>query len=137
MCVAMHVLLFLGTFVMLCDFHRMQAWNRFLVKTENGIPKDVAIKIKQSHLIPMSRSISPDDFEKRKKALQESPEWKTYPKLKEYIQNYWLKDDVYKVGMAVLVLPSRIYYLYGLSTTYIHTTTCSTVIVSGYTFSQQ
>ena len=74
MCVALHVLLFLGTFVMLCDFHRMQAWNRFLVKTENGIPKDVAIKIKQSHLIPMSRSISPDDFEKKRKALQESPE---------------------------------------------------------------
>lgn len=86
---------------MLCDFHRMQAWNRFLVKIENGIPKDVAITLKQSYLIPLSHSITPLEFDERKAALLASEEWRTYPKLQEYMLNNWLKDDTHKVRLIL------------------------------------
>ena len=93
---------FVGTFAMLCDFHRMQAWNRFLVKIENGIPKDVAKSIKRDHLIPLSRSTTPEEFEKKKAALLASVEWKAYPKLQEYMLNNWLKDDTHKVHTILI-----------------------------------
>ena len=47
----------------------MLAWKRFLVKIENGIPKDVAKSIKRDRLIPLTRSITLKEFGKKLAAL--------------------------------------------------------------------
>ena len=73
-----------------------------MVKIENGIPKDVAKSIKRDHLIPLSRSTTPEEFEKKKAALLASVEWKAYPKLQEYMLNNWLKDDTHKVHTILI-----------------------------------
>lgn len=36
-----------GSAALICDFHRLQAWNRWLVKGTNNIDKDAQLKIKK------------------------------------------------------------------------------------------
>ena len=62
--------------VLLCDFHRLQAWNRFLKKGENDIPPNVALQLKKTYLKPLLESRTEKQYQERRKNLMESDEWK-------------------------------------------------------------
>ena len=75
----------------------MQAWNRFLVKLENGIPKATAATLKKDYLIPLAESMTEADYKKNRSRLLESPEWKAHPKLQAYMNQIWLQEEMCQV----------------------------------------
>ncbi|XP_065665724.1 uncharacterized protein LOC136087145 [Hydra vulgaris] len=80
----------LGTYlqVHICDFHREQAWERWLSKSVNGccLVKD---RVKEKlHAIAYAKT--KEICQKEVHELEESHEWKSYPKLSEYLKNTWL-----------------------------------------------
>ena len=83
--------------VLLCDFHRLQAWNRFLVKTESGISKDDAVKLKTDYLPPLADSRTQAEFEANKQKLLQCDIWKGNVKLQQYFNQNWLSAATCKV----------------------------------------
>ena len=84
--------------VFICDFHREQAWERWLSKSINGcstIKNDVKImprRIAHAKTIPNCKEAV--------KALKDSYEYKNYPKLIDYLKNTWF--CIKKVSTNVL-----------------------------------
>ncbi|XP_065665969.1 uncharacterized protein LOC136087358 isoform X2 [Hydra vulgaris] len=79
---------FPGCKVSICDFHREQAWERWLSKTTNGcsnVKDDVKVKLRE---IANAKTI--DDCKKAIQNLEESLEWRNNPKLVEYLKSTWL-----------------------------------------------
>ena len=87
--------------VLLCDFHRLQAWNRFLKKGENDIPPNVALQLKKTYLKPLLESRTEKQYQERRKNLMESDEWKKYPKFAQYMRQTWLPEETCRVGLSV------------------------------------
>ena len=88
--------------VFICDFHREQAWERWLSKTSNGcreVKDDVLAKLRR-----IARSMSVNCSEKAIEALKLSVYWKDmkYAGLVEYIERYWL--SIKKVNFLCLHL---------------------------------
>ncbi|XP_064485445.1 uncharacterized protein LOC135397822 [Ornithodoros turicata] len=72
--------------VMLCDFHREQAWDRWLRRKENGvINREGAL----SHLRKLAHATTREEFEKAYKDLSSSCYW-TNHKFRRYIETEWL-----------------------------------------------
>eukprot|EP00794_Sanderia_malayensis_P003968 gene3968-4519_t len=76
--------------VFICDFHREQAWERWLSKSANGcrdVKNDVLEKLRQ-----VARSRSVNSSESAIARLKSSIYWKDekYIGLVEYIERYWL-----------------------------------------------
>ncbi|XP_067934867.1 uncharacterized protein [Watersipora subatra] len=80
--------------VLLCWFHREQAWNRFLVKKENGVSKDDAFKLKIFYLRPLAASPDVDTYLQRKQKLISSDIWQTHTKVSSYFSDVWLTEDI-------------------------------------------
>ena len=81
--------LFLDCHVFICDFHREQAWERWLVKKTNGCSGrkgDILPKLRM-----IARSNTEDEMELAIEAFCESDFWCDieYPKLKDYLTKYW------------------------------------------------
>ncbi|XP_065653455.1 uncharacterized protein LOC136080567 [Hydra vulgaris] len=79
---------FPGCQVHICDFHREQAWERWLSKSVNGccLVKD---RVKEKlHAIAYAKT--KEICQKEVHELEESHEWKSNPKLSEYLKNTWL-----------------------------------------------
>eukprot|EP00794_Sanderia_malayensis_P002202 gene2202-2507_t len=81
---------FPGCFTLLCDFHREQAWDRWLRKTANGcsqIRTDVLEMLRR-----IARSQTDEGCTLAEKDLKASPIWKKreYGKLVQYVETYWL-----------------------------------------------
>nr|XP_047145432.1 uncharacterized protein LOC124818498 [Hydra vulgaris] len=74
--------------VFICDFHREQAWERWLSKSSNGcliVKEDVKVMLRR---IAHSKTI--EICKEAEKALKDSSEYNNHPKLKEYLKNTWL-----------------------------------------------
>jgi maltodextrin utilization protein YvdJ len=102
----MHSILFalynvLDTTSLICDFHRLQAWNRWLVKATNGVSKQDA-QILKRQLKRLADSCSQQDFEINFANLKESDEWKRHRNFQNYMNQTWFTDDIVKVWFAFL-----------------------------------
>ncbi|CAC5422337.1 unnamed protein product [Mytilus coruscus] len=80
----------IGTLVYLCDFHRVQAWNRWL--------KASCHKISQSQKDPLMQlmkaiadSDSKDQLDENINELKDNPEWKTNDYLEQWFETKYLK----------------------------------------------
>ena len=74
--------------VYLCDFHREQAWTRWVNKKEHG-----AFHIKEEVLARLRRIANAEtveDYEKAVNSLKESTVWKLYSSVQSWFSNYWL-----------------------------------------------
>eukprot|EP00057_Strongylocentrotus_purpuratus_P018727 XP_011673201.1 PREDICTED: uncharacterized protein LOC105442612 [Strongylocentrotus purpuratus] len=71
----------------LCDFHREQAWLRWLSKTENGVTS-----CKQKVLGMMRRcahATQPAEYQAALGAFESSPEWRSSSKLRNWFSKQW------------------------------------------------
>lgn len=71
----------------LCDFHREQAWLRWLSKTENGVTS-----CKQKVLGMMRRcahATQPAEYQAALGAFESSPEWTSSSKLRNWFSKQW------------------------------------------------
>ena len=86
-----------GCIVIICDFHREQAWDRWLNKLCHGC------SLEKHNILPLLRSIARSlNVEAMNKAIDEfhaTEYWtsETYHLLQEYLSNYWF--PVKEVGM--------------------------------------
>ncbi|XP_047127557.2 uncharacterized protein LOC124808480 [Hydra vulgaris] len=79
---------FSGCSVLICDFHREQAWERWLSKTNNGcctVKDAVKLQLRQ-----IANAKIEEICKDAVNAFKETEEWKNHPKLREYLNNTWL-----------------------------------------------
>nr|XP_047131654.1 uncharacterized protein LOC124810593 isoform X2 [Hydra vulgaris]XP_047142244.1 uncharacterized protein LOC124816635 [Hydra vulgaris] len=79
---------FPGCKVFICDFHREQAWERWLSKTTNGcsmIKDDIKVRLRD-----IAHAKTVEGCQKAVENLEESLEWQNNPKLVEYLKSTWL-----------------------------------------------
>ena len=71
----------------ICDFHREQAWNRWVVSNENGLAKDEQNTLKRL-LRGVANALTQTDFNSAVEALQSST---VYQKgnVQKYIKSTW------------------------------------------------
>lgn len=86
----------------LCDFHREQAWHRWLSKKENEVQDvdDVNKMLRQ-----VAASTNEDDLTKAIEILKESQQWKENEKLQAYLSSKWLSVKEMWVNKYRLDLP--------------------------------
>ncbi len=80
----------LGTTTYICDFHREQAWERWLKKGDNGLKdkKDDVLKL----LRTVAKSNTEDEYHKSLSVLQQSKVWLTHNKFQKWFKNTWLAE---------------------------------------------
>lgn len=91
------ILKILEAAVLVCDFHRLQAWNRWLVKLTNGVSKSDAEEL-QKLLKKVAQSNTEEVYNITKKALEDSVEWKKYDNFVRYMEQTWFVDGMEKVS---------------------------------------
>jgi len=81
---------FIGCFVVLCDFHREQAWQRWLSATKNGMRKMIAPAL--CHMRRIASSDTVKECDENIKSLYGSPVWnvESSKKFKIYFESTWL-----------------------------------------------
>ena len=72
----------------ICDFHREQAWKKWLAKSSNGL-MDQKQKI-LAKLRAIARARTEKEYLVRVRDLQSSEEWRTNNSLSNYITKTWL-----------------------------------------------
>ena len=92
---------FVGCIVWLCDFHREQAWHRWLISSNNGM-KDHKVAA-TNFLRNIADSESENEFEENVKILKASDIWKmkSAEPFRNWIQKTWL--PVHKVSSLFLI----------------------------------
>lgn len=70
-------------------------------KGDNGIPPDVALRLKREFLTPLANSANEKEFRERKQALLESDECKSHPKFTQYMLQTWLPEETCQVNFHV------------------------------------
>ena len=75
--------------VLLCDFHREQAWERWTSKKDNGVSQNKETLLKLMRQIARART--EESFESSLQILRETPYWKANTNLKRWFENTWLK----------------------------------------------
>ena len=80
--------IFLECKVFICDFHREQAWDRWLKKKSNGCSNE-RLKI-LSLLRSIARSETIECCNSAVNELKSSSYWADYSNLRDYITRYWL-----------------------------------------------
>ena len=78
----------IGCKIFKCDFHRKQAWDRWLKKIANGYSEN-SLKI-LALLRSIARADTVNDCEKAINSLKESTYWLEIANLREYISKHWL-----------------------------------------------
>ena len=75
---------------LLCDFHREQAWDRWLRDWDNGVAdiKDILKPMMRA----IARSLDPETLTNTVKKLHDSEWWSTRPKFAKYFTQYWLNE---------------------------------------------
>ena len=82
-------LVFLGTKAILCDFHREQAWERWLAKKANGCSQRKGDILPFLRRIARSRTI--DEMNDAISNLEKSEFFdENFKTFREYIEKYWL-----------------------------------------------
>ena len=83
---------FPGIHIYICEFHREQAWTRWVRKGENGLKA-----IEQQQLLSCLRNIAQSknecDLKRCKDQLEASDFWKNKANLREYVTTQWLKCE--------------------------------------------
>ena len=82
---------FVGCEVLICDFHREQAWGRWLKATKNGCSGrkgDILPRLRR-----IARSQTVEEMNEAIISLRNSEFWEKdqFSNLREYIENYWLE----------------------------------------------
>ena len=74
--------------IYLCEFHRKQAWKRWLRKKEHGIYKS-----DQEELYDMLEQLAlcetEEEYNKALDAMFDSDLWQRYPNVQEYFNIHW------------------------------------------------
>ncbi|XP_031551338.1 uncharacterized protein LOC116288650 [Actinia tenebrosa] len=76
--------------VYICDFHREQAWERWLSKGTNGLTEKKDLLL--AKLRAIARSRTEQECNVAVDNLKSTPEWKTSKNLKNWIENTWLRQ---------------------------------------------
>ena len=82
--------------VLICDFHREQAWGRWLSRKTNGMAH-----LKEKALAAMrkiARARTETEFLKEVESLKQDEDLWSNSMYKKYMENTWLKE--HKVGFA-------------------------------------
>ena len=83
---------FPGIHVYICEFHREQAWTRWVRKGENGLKAT-----EQPQLLYFLRNIASSqtsvDLARHKQQLEKSVLWQQKANLREYVTSQWLKCE--------------------------------------------
>lgn len=88
-----------GCQVFLCDFHREQAWERWVTKKENGVynyKDEVLCRLRR-----VARAKTQDQYHTAVEQLKSSDIWKDNPKLIQWFENKWLKANKVILSIAV------------------------------------
>ncbi|CAN7937965.1 unnamed protein product [Ixodes hexagonus] len=86
----------------LCDFHREQAWQRWLSKKENEVGDVSTVK---KMLRQVACSTNEDELRIALESLEQSPQWQENEKLQAYVTQKWLSVKEMWVKMYRLDLP--------------------------------
>ena len=84
------VLKFSDCHMLLCDFHREQAWERWTSKKSNGVVdnrENILASMRQ-----LARARSEDLYENALTKLKDTSEWKTNIKFRRWLENTWLQQ---------------------------------------------
>ena len=85
-------LLISDSFVFICDFHREQAWERWLSKKSNGCSgskQEILAKLRR-----IAHAMTEEECDLAIRSMEQSHLWREpcFAKLVEYIERYWLKE---------------------------------------------
>lgn len=86
--VLLAIFCFVDSQIYICDFHREQAWERWLAKSSNGLTDR-----KQSVLAKLravARARTEEEYLEKLDDLKNSEEWKTNSNLSNYMTKTWL-----------------------------------------------
>ena len=75
----------LGSFVFLCDFHREQAWERWVSKADNEVAhcrEELLSKLRN-----IAQAETEDEYQERVNVLKKSAVWKENKKLQKWFDN--------------------------------------------------
>ena len=94
-----------GTTTYICDFHREQAWERWLKKGDNDLNHKKKDILKMLRAI--ARSDTVDAFKSNLLLLERSDVWLSHQKRRKWFQGTWLEEAkarffLYKNGVAQL-----------------------------------
>ncbi|XP_067929247.1 uncharacterized protein [Watersipora subatra] len=81
--------------ILVCDFHRLQAWNRWLVKGTNNINKDVQKNLKKL-LGEVAKSQTEEIYLQNMTELQGSKEWMDHKNVQAYFNQTWFSNGMHK-----------------------------------------
>nr|XP_022321445.1 uncharacterized protein LOC111123426 [Crassostrea virginica] len=79
--------------ILICDFHRKQAWQRWTSSLKNNVQDQEATL---DMLNRVAESLTEDDFQSNLRLMKENPLWKKQPRLQDYMQKQWLANDKHK-----------------------------------------
>lgn len=82
---------------LLCDFHREQAWTRWLSKVHNRVSEEKEIVLDM--LRKCAHALSVNEYEQSVHNLQHSSQWLKYPRLRNWFTKTWLTE--YKVWSVI------------------------------------
>ena len=76
--------------MLICDFHREQAWDRWVKKSENGVAgtKDIVLHL----LREIASAENEAELEKALQDLYDSEVYEQNLKLRKYFEMVWLQD---------------------------------------------
>ena len=83
----------------MCDFHRVQAWHRWLIKLTNGVPEESAGVLK-TLLEEVALSTTEELYLLNKQKLMGSEPWRSNLKFQNYMNQTWFTDNMCKVSYA-------------------------------------
>eukprot|EP00983_Pelagomonas_calceolata_P077370 1153830-Pelagomonas_calceolata.AAC.1 len=70
-----------GVKILLCDFHRLQAWWRYIIAGHNGVKKEYQAQL-FCDLRAVADAMSFKELDSRLQHLKQSPAWKSNPKVR-------------------------------------------------------
>jgi len=104
---------FVDSQIYICDFHREQAWERWLAKSSNGLTDR-----KQSVLAKLravARARTEKEYLEKLDNLKDSEEWKTNSNLRNYMTKTWLPQHKVHLQNILLEFPfAKAYFLFSL-----------------------
>ena len=88
--------------MLLCDFHREQAWERWTSKKDNGVSysRETLLALMRQ----IARSRTEECFENSLRNLQQTTDWKANANLRRWFANTWLKHKKVSNAMGLSVL---------------------------------
>ena len=75
--------------VLLCDFHREQAWERWTSKKDNGVAENCESIL--ALMRQLARARTEDGYENALEKLKDMCEWKNNKNFKKWLENTWLR----------------------------------------------